>query len=211
MIRYVITDGRHYLKRDANGNYIPTNGKIFGDVYEQRSKAANVLENCVSKNLRNRYHIQEILEDEVENKKVEPVEIKPKENVAKEIGNETFEAGQIDKWANGINSLSSFAQSVEERKKDLVDALSDVDSEISDINHYIEFGKFNAYQGWLAFNMLKNRLKRRRKIKDELYIVSQLGECKINSAMIEEIKSSMSTLDGRIYRPRKLKELFERT
>ena len=72
-------------------------------------------------------------------------------------------------------------------------------------------GKFNAYQGWLAFNMLKNRLKRRRKIKDELYIVSQLGECKINSAMIEEIKSSMSTLDGRIYRPRKLKELFERT
>ena len=42
-----------------------------------------------------------------------------------------------------------------------------------------EFGKFNAYQSWLAFSMLQNRLRMRRRNKDELQAIQQLGESKI--------------------------------
>ena len=87
--------------------------------------------------------------------------------------------------------------------------LSEVDKEISDINHYIEFGKFNAYQGWLAFNMLRHRLRKRRKIKNELLVIQQLGDSKITSSMLQAIKKSIAEMDNRKYIPRVLNELFE--
>ena len=51
-----------------------------------------------------------------------------------------------------------------ERKEMLTLKLSDIDKEIVDIQHYIEFGKFNCYQGWMCFKMLQNALQQRRKI-----------------------------------------------
>lgn len=218
MSKFMITDGHgRYLCRDANGNFSPCKNKLLGYVWEQRSKAANILVNCVNKNLRNRYRILEI-EDGIypkkESKQVQAIKsqpvIKPKNDIAKEIGNEAIEENQIEDLTTNIDNFADFVQSAEQRKDRLLMALSDVDKEISDINHYIELGEnFNTYQGWLAFNMLKNRLKKRRKIKDELHILIQLGECKVNSAMIAEIKKVIGGLDTREYQPRILKQLFE--
>ena len=59
--RFMISDGHGlYLRRDASGNYIPVKNKALGDIWEQRGKASNVLVNCISKNLRDRYRIVEI-------------------------------------------------------------------------------------------------------------------------------------------------------
>ena len=217
MSRFMISDRKGlYLRRDAFGNYIPVKKKELGDVWNQRSKASNVLINCVNKNLRNKYSIIEIEEavisppkqKELTIKNVE-TSIKPKDKIAKKLGDEVIEDNQLSSLSVNIDNFAGFVQNVEERKEILHISLSDVDKEISDINHYIEFGKFNAYQGWLAFNLLRSRLKKRRKIKDELHILTQLGECKVNSAMIENIKTSIKKLNAREYRPRKLNELFE--
>lgn len=213
MSKYMITDGRLYLRRDASGNFVPVKSQLLGDVWEQRSKAQNVLSNCINKNFRKRYRIIEIADEiipkPVINEKSETV-IKPKDSVAKQIGNETIEENHLSDLTTEIDKFTDFVQDAEQRKETLLNALSDVDKEISDINHYIEFGgKFNAYQGWLAFNMLRNRLRKRRKIKDELHILMQLGECKVNSEMLTEIKNSIGNLDTREYQPRILKELFE--
>ena len=217
MSRFMISDRKGlYLRRDAFGNYIPVKKKELGDVWDQRSKASNVLTNCVNKNLRNKYSIIEIEEavisppkqKELTIKNVE-TSIKPKDKIAKKLGDEVIEDNQLSSLSVNIDNFAGFVQNVEERKEILHISLSDVDKEISDINHYIEFGKFNAYQGWLAFNLLRSRLKKRRKIKDELHILTQLGECKVNSAMIENIKTSIKKLNAREYRPRKLNELFE--
>lgn len=214
--RFMITDGRGlYLRRDASGNYVPVKNKALGEIWEQRGKASNVLTNCISKNLRNRYRIIEV-EDaaaiskpkEVTTNNIDMV-VKSKDDVAKRIGNEPVEENQLSNLSVDIDSFTGFIQNAEQRKEVLVAALSDVDREISDINHYIEFGKFNAYQGWLAFKMLRGRLKKRRKVKDELHILTQLGECKVNSAMLADIKTSISKLSTREYQPRKLNELFE--
>lgn len=213
MSQYMITDGRLYLRKDVSGNFVPVKKQALGDTWEQRSKAQNILLNCINRNLRNRYKVIEIA-DEIISKPVvaEKVEkiIEPKECIVRQISNEIIEENQIISLTNNIESLTNFVQSTEHRKEMLLVALSDIDKEISDINHYIEFGgKFNAYQGWLAFNMLRNRLKKRRKIKDELQILVQLGECKINTAMLNEIKKSIGNLNTRKYQPRILKELFE--
>lgn len=45
--------------------------------------------------------------------------------------------------------------------------LSDVDKEINDIYHYIEFSNLDAYRGWKAYKLLKEKLKERREIKDD--------------------------------------------
>lgn len=209
----MITDGRRYLRRDTYGNYVPTKNKILGDVWEQRSKAKNILMNCISKNFRKRYKVIEV-EDNITSLKFSDdnseLEIEPKDSVVKQICNEKNEGGHLDSLVADIYNLTDFAQNTENRKETLLSALSDVDKEICDINHYIEFGKnFNAYQGWLAFNMLRSRLKKRRKIKDEIYIITQLGECKVNSDMLSTVKNSINGLRIRDYHPRKLKELFK--
>ena len=215
MTRFMISDGRGlYLRRDASGNYVPVKNKALGEVWELRGKASNVLVNCINKNLRNRYRIIEVedaitvKQEEITINKIEMV-VKSKDDVVKRIVDEPVEENQLFSLSSNIDNLAGFIQTTEQRKEALIAALSDVDKEISDINHYIEFGKFNAYQGWLAFKMLRGRLKKRRKIKDELQILTQLGECKVNSAMLADVKASIGKLSAREYQPRKLNELFE--
>lgn len=58
--------------------------------------------------------------------------------------------------------------------------------------------------------MLRHRLRKRRKIKNELHVVTQLCECKINSSMLSNIKDVIHELDDRVYTPRKLTNLFEK-
>ena len=213
MIVYMISDGKGtYLRKDFAGKYSPVRNEALGDTWEQRSKAKNVLDNQLNRNIRNRYHVVEIEVPDVK-KIVNNTETVSKHSAetVKQITNEEIEDDQIDKWENGINSLSTFVHDLEERKENLNNKLSDVDKEIIDIQHYIEFGgNFNAYEGWLAFSMLRHRLRKRRKIKNELHVVTQLCECKINSSMLSNIKDAIHELDDRVYTPRKLTNLFEK-
>ena len=213
---YVITDGdKVYLFRDNRGNFIPTTNKNVADIWESKRKAVNVLNSCVNKNLRDRYMVMEI-EVEKPKKTVEQVikvrsyeNIKPNNEAAKRIINSPIVDNDLETIKDKLAKLYNYVQSSEERQKELANALSDVDKEISDIHHYIEFGKFNCYQGWLAFSMLRNRLKQRRKIKDELTIINQLGESIIDLNALNNIQKGIERLDSRTYQPRRLNELFE--
>lgn len=53
-------------------------------------------------------------------------------------------------------------------------ALSEVDTEVSLIYHEIEFGKFNVVQGYHLAKRLKEVLKRRRAIKNEIATAQML-------------------------------------
>lgn len=116
---------------------------------------------------------------------------------------------RINKWATGISDLRQFILDAEHRKSKLTDMLSKVDREITDINHYIELNNLNAYKGWLMASMLKEKLQKRRKIKDELFILTQLGECKITPELLADVNAAISKLEHRTYIPRVLSSLFE--
>ena len=100
-------------------------------------------------------------------------------------------------------------KNVSDRKQELIAEQQRVDLEIVDIQHYIELGNFNAYNGWLASKMLQNKLRQRRKIKDELLIINSIGSTQINAASIENLHKSVNGLNTRKYTPRVLSELFD--
>lgn len=218
MIQYVLTDGHGYFIRydTFSGKYVPVRNEMLAERWEQRSKAQNILKNGLNKQLKKKYHIDAIddgtgvcgmtkstpeeKEDTTANLHIEEV---------KELIKEDYENTQMDKWESGIASMNEFVQDAETRKEQLTKDMSDIDKEITDIQHYIEFNDMNAYQGWLAYKMLQNRLKRRRKIKNELQVLTQLGNCKIDSSMLEDIKNVIQEMNNRVYTPRVLKQLFD--
>ena len=110
----------------------------------------------------------------------------------------------VAEFSDRINSIygdmkSKLASSYEE--------LSKVDLEISDINHYIEMSKLDAYRGYNAYVMLRERLVKRRKIKDEIYYLKNM----INKSQEFDAKSKgfLMRIDHQKYEPRAIGELFK--
>lgn len=204
---FMIADGKGlYIRKDINSKYVPVRSISLGERWEERSKAQNVLCNCINKNIRSRFSLIELEEKDIPKKNI----IKPKNDLSKKIANKDIKENKINVLMTEIEKLNKVACETENRRKELTVELSNIDKEISDINHYIEFGEnFNAYQGWLAFKMLKNRFIQRREIKNELHILAALGDCKIDSNLLKSIKDSAKKVDEQKYNPRILKELFE--
>lgn len=218
MIQYILTDGRgSYIRYDTySGKYVPVRNEALAEKWEQRSKAQNILKNGLAKQYRKNYHVKDI--DDGNGLFETGTITKPeKENVSadlhidkvKEIIKKEYNDSQLEKWEEGLNSMSEFVMDAEQRREELSKAMSDVDKEITDIQHYIEFNNMNAYQGWLAYKMLQNRLKRRRKIKNELQVLTQLGVCKIDSSMLQDVLKAIKDMNNRTYSPRVLTELFD--
>lgn len=63
----------------------------------------------------------------------------------------------------------------QKRRDELNKALSEIDKEFVNIIHEIEFeGKIDLYGGWQERNRVKENREKRRKIKDELLIISSV-------------------------------------
>ena len=95
------------------------------------------------------------------------------------------------------------------RKDSLLNQLSKVDQELSDINHYIEFCNLNAAQGYKAYKMIKDRRIIRRSIKNELDVLNIILSKKISETATDEIHKAITGMDNRKYEPRVLNELFD--
>lgn len=209
----MITDGNGvYIKHMSNGNYVPVRRKCDGDTWSSETKATNVIMSCLNRNLRDRYHVIPVKDDEVSVKltaKTTKAVVNMDNELVKQIGSQEIDSSGLDDLIEKLNDITAFASEIDTRQTKLWESCSEIDKEITDIQHYIEFGTFNAYQGWLAFNMLRNRLKQRRKIKDELIILQKLKESGVGVKLNKQIKSSIDYLDHKAYKPRVLVELFE--
>jgi len=79
------------------------------------------------------------------------------------------------------------------------DALSKIDLEKTDIEHYIEFSKLNAYDGWKAYSMLQDVLLRRRKIKIHNSIFNCICRNSNTIVAIDKIRGEIDTIVQRNY------------
>ena len=95
------------------------------------------------------------------------------------------------------------------RKVELTQQLSDVDEQLCDIYHYIEFSKLNACQGYKAAKMIKDKRIARRRIKNELQVLSIILSSNISDEIEQEVVGRIKGMDNRVYNPRSLTELFE--
>ena len=199
---YVLTDGQgNYIRKDnLTGKYVPIRSFKQAQQWDNQLKANSVLNNSLTKSIRNNYAVQLI---DTEN-------IIEKDNMNKQ--NDlcfcTIEDCKIDGWIDKVNIIINALSGLDARKDELTDKLSNTDKEIVDIQHYIEFGNFNCYQGWMCFKMLQNVLRQRRKYKNEISVINMIKQCKFDKSSLESLLTKIVDVQNQCYRPRVFYELF---
>lgn len=199
---YVITNGDgSYIHRDeTTGKYVPIRSFKKATQWDSVMKANSILNNSVPKTIRKNYAVQLVdTEHTVEKKDM---------TVQKELCFKNIEDDNIADWLEKINQIKEVLSGSDARQLELNEKLSGIDKEIVDIEHYIEFGKFNAYQGWMCFKMLQNLLRQRRKIKNEQQVLGLIKQCKISADSISALSQTVSDIQNKCYTPRAFPELF---
>ena len=91
----------------------------------------------------------------------------------------------------------------------LSNQLSKIDKDIVDIQHSIEFYKYNAAEGYKAYKMLRDKLIERREIKKQMQIITFMKSKGITSDNLHAVVDYIANLDNAKYTPRNMPELFE--
>lgn len=110
-----------------------------------------------------------------------------------------------------ILDMTKFTETAElyaKYSKTINKQIVEIELEIEDLYHYIEFSNFNAAQGYRAYKMLKERLIKRRELKDTIILLDSVQEKNMLTCSTDNINNIVSKLESRNYRPRVLKELF---
>ena len=201
LAQYVITDGTRWVMRDRNNKYVPTSNEALADVFGNK-EANSVYQNNLPKALKSVFHIQKI--------DTPPKLVKQITHAEVQENTETVSVAEnIQYWVDKISGLNGLASEALHRKEELINQLSEVDKELCDINHYIEFVNLNAAQGYKAYKMIKDRRIIRRSIKNELDVLNIILGKKISETATDEIQKAISGMDKRTYEPRVLNELFD--
>ena len=199
MARYVITDGTRWIQY-KNGKYVPTSCPTFADEFSQK-QAQSICENQLNKALRKVFHPEKCSDDLPCIKPCTDNDVKRTEKV--------MMSENIKRWLKKVSDLNGLATEATNRKKELVEQLSLIDQELSDVNHYIEFCNLNAAQGYKAYKMIKERRIKRRTIKNELNVLNIILGKKISETATDEIEKAVAGMDKRKYEPRIIEELFD--
>lgn len=114
------------------------------------------------------------------------------------------EAGQSELIATVVEALQMLGDvATGNNISELGKAVSEIDRELCDVYHYIEFNDLNVVGGYRAYKMLQGILRRRRLAKDEYAIAQSVHD---NWKSLNRIQSCLER--NRIYTPRVLTELF---
>ena len=199
---YVLSNGEGTYITQSGGKYVQIRSFNKAMRFADLKRAMNILNSSISKSIRSHY-IPEFHEtsEQIDKSSVD------KQN---EICFRAIENSEISEWQDRIKELLELFGGTDERFSELTNKLSNVDKEITDVQHYIEFGQFNCYQGWLCFKMLQNLLQQRRQYKNEIQVIQRIKECKISKSSIDTLSTVVSDIQNKLYTPRKFPELFSR-
>lgn len=190
-MEYVITNGERYVTQlEGNGAYTTTTEPLTAKHFTSVKNAGNVLRGNAGRfgkgfQIRRTDNIPSVDGGVVES---EPYEL-------------PFDI--VDKACD----ITHTVELVSKRKDYLVNELTLVDLELSDIEHAAEFYELNASQGYRLYKMLHDARVRRRKIKDELSLCTTFLSCSIKS--VDNVRRQAEGFESRAYTPRVNKELFD--
>lgn len=201
---YIITDGRCYIKIGNDNQQLTTSDKTQACVFDTYNKASNLI-TSLKKSLK-------IFDWRVEEKITEDVKSKNQISI-NQVEHNTYIPTVFDDmnydWINQANEFEEFSKQLKQYYINLKIKQKEVDQEICDIEHFIEFVVLNAAQGYKAYAMLKERRIRRRKIKDELLKINIYLDCSTQDISDGRLAKRLNGIEHRKYEPRILKELFE--
>ncbi|WP_455717800.1 hypothetical protein [Anaerosporobacter sp.] len=191
-----------YYISDGKNQYITTKGGIraVGDLKQATlmnlAKATNVLKTMPKTLLK------------VKDWTILPVPEESGQSFRKDNTFKTYEFVGLDTIINDMTQFTEIAETYAKYSKTINSQLAEVELEIEDLYHYIEFSSFNAAQGYKAYKMLKERLVKRRELKDSIILLDSVQEKNMLTCSIDNINDVVNKLESRSYRPRVLKELF---
>jgi len=110
----------------------------------------------------------------------------------------------IDLLNNILPELQELVTLDKKLHENLMQELSTIDTEISDILHAIEFGRFNASEGYKLAKTLQDARNKRREVKSKLEVVDSLQQLK-NNIKKPEVNNLAQTVQAQTNRLSKRK------
>lgn len=164
-----------------------------------------------------RSHFYKILEADTALLPSIPVTPEPEKPIDKPdleaFTNPTKYDGLHNNWESMLSDLCYMSEHMNEYQGNLKRMLSEVDKEICDIMHYLEFTDLSDSEMLKVSRMLQKCRWRRREIKDEMEKTAFMCSSFLNKTFGNKVRQSltaMEKLNERQYTPRKLNELFDR-
>lgn len=202
MMDYVITNPNKkiYIRLDSSGHpetCIKQNAQKF-----EYSKAKNILHNLPKTLKKFHFKVQAVNGEIINN---EQEERDCKEQIF--ISTYYIVPDCVNRWVDRVKDCNGLAKDAAERKNVLIDALSNVDKELSNCLHIIELTKWkNGCDGYKEYKTVKNILERRRCIKDELTVVQSILESNLQSMASDRIEKVVNRLGNRVFNIREVKD-----
>lgn len=236
---WVLTNGKNYLRKNSNQAMKACNNACKAELYPDQKTAERALNNVSKKMQRLGYHtafineltvrsdhVEEVVADSIsmvaEPVVVEAAEVAPDIEVPVVVPEvEVADVKQhrvpgIDESLLDINEFiaqtsgfGKFLTNAAEQKPILIKAIEQVDMEIMDIEHGIEFSKCNVVGGYQWYKMLREARQRRRAYKDALQCIEYVLELEIKKAEVKNTARRCEGLKHRKYSPRVLTELTD--
>lgn len=114
-------------------------------------------------------------------------------------------------WEELLSNLCYMSSHMDEYQNNLNQMLSDVDKEICDLMHYLEFSDLDNQEMLKVAEMLKDRRQHRRQIKDEMEKTALMKDTFLDRTFGTKVQQSLDVMERmktRRYTPRRLNELF---
>ena len=115
-------------------------------------------------------------------------------------------------WEELLLNLKDISDNIDTYEKNVKETMSNIDKEICDIMHYLEFKDLDDNDKIKVATMLQERRRYRRKVKDEYEKILIARSTFLNNSFKNKIKqfcTDVESMNYRHYTPRKLNELFD--
>lgn len=203
---YVITDANKsiWVRQEANGSYSLTTDQNRALIFDSKLAAETVFKSNLSKLIKSKGVMVRAVTLQISGGSAQ-------KSTTTATVSHTQPKPDFGSSKYIISILSDAVAKLNCRHTELVDEQSKFDRQITDVEHYIEFnaGKLNACDGYKAYKLLQDILVQRRKVKDELQMISVVRDRMAFPDDIANINAKVQELESRTYEPRELKYLFE--
>lgn len=154
---YIIKNNKQVYIRINNGK-VETCAENFRGIFTEQ-KAKNILNSLPKTLKRYNFHVEAMPD----------ITPKVKETKIYEIPEE------VSQWINKFGTCGEILAEAKARSDILVAQLNTCDEELIDIAHEAELeSNLNMYKGYLVYVRLRDNRRKRRKLKDELMIISDV-------------------------------------
>lgn len=198
MQRYWITDGKNYVKL-SKGKYQKTNSPTMASSFAYNN-AQRILQNNLPSAWRKVFYLEGV-QDGTKITIEDLAEIKEKKTHDKQTEMLNEFTDSVLSFMDSLNKIPSQAQCVA-KKKVLDNLQSDIDSQISDIYHWIEVNNPPVSVRCVVFSTLQEKLKMRRIIKQSENYIDGLIECYEKKKSIDQVIDEMHKRKFDTYRAR---------